>query len=691
KNNDPEIDSDVDVQNDCDYTPSDSTASSSESVSDLEIMKNSKKRKHHEKVRDKDWKRKGKKIKVKKNKLKISRPAVIANSIVVHEKTVDSINDANCITLNNNQQSGKASNLEEPERYDSKNCQEENLENYPSRNDPAGNEDNLSDTEKAIRKSKKEKQILDIVHKYHTQKLDKILASNMLERKSVPADGNCLFASALFHTQQNMSVEELRARVVDHLVENSAHYICFANVSEPSTEEEEHERFIELTQEIKEDGAWNSDMSDLVPLCLANIFKRPLRIFSSRPFTPVFDVVPDLVTPSSEDPLLISHLAIRGSDHYDAVIRKTLSTTRQNDKPQQMNSSQPTAQTEEDVTLSKKKRNTSHDKLRTPTKCAGDLQHSSPMVTPHKDAHYQSPKRKKLTRKKTPKPEKWKANVRKEKRMKGVAYENVHGKLILGREVKPINCSNCRFKCSLNITTDHRQSIFETYWGLGNYDGQRNFICQHVDQFEPERVARSKSRRKKVSNTYSFTNGQEKIRVCKEFFLKTLDVGKKTVDYALKSKNHGVFAGKDKRGSGPTATKISESDVKFVHEHINSFATVDSHYTRKDTKRKYLSQDLNIRRMYTLYVEKCSKSGRKPVSEKKYRDVFCNDYNLSFFHPKKDQCQICTRYEHLKSEGTLDAKVQKEYDDHQQRKLRSRQEKEADKKKAKTDPNCHVY
>jgi hypothetical protein len=40
----------------------------------------------------------------------------------------------------------------------------------------------------------------------------------------------------------------------------------------------------------------------------------------------------------------------------------------------------------------------------------------------------------------------------------------------------------------------------------------------------------------------------ERVRVCKKFFLNALDVGKKTVTFAMQNKQHGAFLGKDKRG-----------------------------------------------------------------------------------------------------------------------------------------------
>ena len=42
--------------------------------------------------------------------------------------------------------------------------------------------------------------------------------------------------------------------------------------------------------------------------------------------------------------------------------------------------------------------------------------------------------------------------------------------------------------------------------------------------------------------------------------------------------------------------KTPKADEQFVHEHIKSFSVVESHNTRKDTNRKYLAPELNIKK-----------------------------------------------------------------------------------------------
>jgi hypothetical protein len=77
--------------------------------------------------------------------------------------------------------------------------------------------------------------------------------------------------------------------------------------------------------------------------------------------------------------------------------------------------------------------------------------------------------------------------------------------------------------------------------------------------------------------------------------------------------------------------------------------------------------------------------GRKPCRLNVYRDIFCNEYNLSFHKPKKDQCLLCNVYNEKKLRGETTEQDEKEYSDHQASKQSSRNEQTKGKARAKTD------
>ncbi|KAH9637557.1 hypothetical protein HF086_009621 [Spodoptera exigua] len=118
----------------------------------------------------------------------------------------------------------------------------------------------------------------------------------------------------------------------------------------------------------------------------------------------------------------------------------------------------------------------------------------------------------------------------------------------------------------------------------------------------------------------------------------------------------GVYHSADQRGKKEKPNKTNPEDIAFVQKHIESFPVMESHYCRKDSrKKKYLAPDVkSINNMYTLYQELCKDS---------------------------DLCNICSKYE--KTEPKED--FEEEYQEHLKRKKICQAEKDSDKVRANTD------
>ncbi|CAG5033054.1 unnamed protein product [Parnassius apollo] len=79
--------------------------------------------------------------------------------------------------------------------------------------------------------------------------------------------------------------------------------------------------------------------------------------------------------------------------------------------------------------------------------------------------------------------------------------------------------------------------------------------------------------------------------------------------------------------------------------------------------------------------EKMKESNKVPVKLNIYKNVFGTEYNLAFYHPKKDQCSICNNYKKDKT----NISIHNEYTQHIERKEASYRSKELDKKKLGED------
>lgn len=276
---------------------------------------------------------------------------------------------------------------------------------------------------------------------------------------------------------------------------------------------------------------------------------------------------------------------------------------------------------------------------------------------------------------------------RKSLKSQGKEYTSVTGKVNAAKKIKPHNCEKCKFKCGQKFNDEQRNQIFDFYYNLNSYERQRQYICEMVERGTPNRRGKGK---RLVSQTFHLVKDGTKERVCRDFFMKTLDIKRKTIDYNVSKKQHGTYGGKDMRGRHIAPNKTDYERVTFVKKHIESFPKLESHYARKSTKKEYLQHDLNIKKMWKLYSEECQKKEKVPVSEAMYRKIFCEEFNLSFYRPKKDQCSTCTLYGRRKQAGTIDESLEEAYTLHQNEKERARQEKAMDKQRAMSEKDVYV-
>ena len=126
-------------------------------------------------------------------------------------------------------------------------------------------------------------------------------------------------------------------------------------------------------------------------------------------------------------------------------------------------------------------------------------------------------------------------------------------------------------------------------------------------------------RRKDHVCAYYSSNGEERIRVCKMFFMKTLCIGHTLIDTACG--DYGTFVGEDHHGKNSHKTK--EEVLAVVRAHIEIFLKIESHYMRSDTRGEYLNQLLNISKMYRLYKETFDAATDTPaMKESFYRTLY---------------------------------------------------------------------
>ena len=243
-------------------------------------------------------------------------------------------------------------------------------------------------------------------------------------------------------------------------------------------------------------------------------------------------------------------------------------------------------------------------------------------------------------------PEAWKRNIQKRLRQSGKSYISITTKkkcLEKSDSCGKLLCSeNCRYGCD-SIPDEYRKKIFNHYYSI-DQPQKDSFIFNSMESDKPERVHGQATRNRNVSIKIILKVENEKRQVCKEAFCKLLGISRAVIDRIRKSKTSDLFSHpsneQGKHQNRPN--RVSESGIERVKEHIASFPTETSHYSRaKNPNRKYLSPTLSIGKMYDLYLEKCTDEQERPVSSTPYRKIFNYDFNLGFGSIKSDVCARC--------------------------------------------------
>ncbi|KAK3909537.1 hypothetical protein KUF71_019640, partial [Frankliniella fusca] len=275
----------------------------------------------------------------------------------------------------------------------------------------------------------------------------------------------------------------------------------------------------------------------------------------------------------------------------------------------------------------------------------------------------------------------------------GKEYTNMKGVIVQARQMRP-PCVNCRFKCHDKISEEERDKVFKKYWALGEKQKQDGFIRESITIKKPavQKTGDDVTQRAHtIKYSFKFPSGQ--LFVCKTMFLNTLGISESPVRTQVeKLERGGIVTSPDKRGKHPKIDPVEKNKQDSnIKEHIGLFKTVPSHFCRMRSKRKYLSPTLTIRQMWRLYKTWMSKNKPSEAikSEKRYRKVFCTQFNLGFHKPKKDRCDLCLVYEIGTAAQKL--KLQAKFDEHLRNKKNAKAARKEDEKKAKACSDTVCY
>lgn len=102
-----------------------------------------------------------------------------------------------------------------------------------------------------------------------------------------------------------------------------------------------------------------------------------------------------------------------------------------------------------------------------------------------------------------------------------------------------------------------------------------------------------------------------------------------------------------------------------------------------------MHSNLSEKRLYEDYKLFCQDRDVVPEKFSFYRNVFTTEFNLGFHRPKKDQCDLCTKFSNSGEQEKLS--LQEDYDLHLIRKQEARDHKKDDKERSKENNSFACY
>ncbi|XP_026743215.1 uncharacterized protein LOC113504908 [Trichoplusia ni] len=294
-------------------------------------------------------------------------------------------------------------------------------------------------------------------------------------------------------------------------------------------------------------------------------------------------------------------------------------------------------------------------------------------------------------RKRTRNPTKWKQNQIKKLRNTGESYVSTAKthKTIPSRCLKIPCTEKCKLKCTENISTPDRYDLFKEFWDLGDLNKQRAYISTCMVDIVPKYKYTNAEKPRRPNKAYYFTVNNIKIRVCKTFFKSTLDITDRTIFTVQTRVSERGFMLEDMRGRHNKHRTLSSELTSDIRKHILSIPKMESHYVRASTSRQFIDGGKTIKDLYKDFVEDQKKDSKEFGNYIAYYTIFTKEFNLSFFQPKKDQCDLCLSYKNSVEEKKKE--LEEKFNTHLEEKALSRHEKQEDRRVINKNNKVVIY
>ncbi|KAG8247595.1 hypothetical protein J6590_057887 [Homalodisca vitripennis] len=228
--------------------------------------------------------------------------------------------------------------------------------------------------------------------------------------------------------------------------------------------------------------------------------------------------------------------------------------------------------------------------LQLSTKTSKSLTKSNNSALTEDTQHRLSPKKQKISKNGV-----YKRQEQKAKRLRGLEYCTVKGKLVNSRPLKQARCSGrAKHKCLNNVPEEQREKIYNDFHNCLPYRNNGSFLSNMslCDQLQGKLQKQWNHTDLSPRNTH-FSTKNGTFEVCREFFLDTLNISESLIRGAREKVNSSGVLLLDLRGKKDPPNKCK----KFIaHEEQKHDADYDDslyieHCKRKEAARKIIDKD----------------------------------------------------------------------------------------------------
>lgn len=193
----------------------------------------------------------------------------------------------------------------------------------------------------------------------------------------------------------------------------------------------------------------------------------------------------------------------------------------------------------------------------------------------------------------------------------------------------------------------HLKQFQENYYKKSEKIRQDNIIgslivTNSVKRRRPRPALLNKKQKPGGKHAYNVSyflpvENNQKVPVCKKLFLAVTRIGRTRLATII-HKVHSGQAIEDRRGGDRKSSK-SVAKKNNVREFIKKLRGTESHYNRAKSKRLYLSADLSVRKLHTVYNQQSNQELQ--VKPSMFRQIFVTEFNIGFKSPASDTCSTC--------------------------------------------------